>query len=927
MNVADLLSARSPRVPTAVLVAALAPAVWGQAVTVGSLADELGDRDTLTVFPTGTGSYKLLQSSSHDQRNGDPSITSPLGRPWGGLNADFSNWERFETNNGRTELVNFEHIGPGAITRWWTTALNGGLLDNNIRIYLADSQGNFSQTPDVTTTANNFVGRNGQGNTLGFGDNFSFITPNVGGNSYGPITYQHGVKVTWDGPSNHRRDGVDYPSLLAQHQATGSGSFDQFRNTSTWYNINYRAYGPGTVVEDFAPGTTTTYAGQLATANTRLTNNVVNGHIGATDTLNNQAIGNGASLTRNYTAPPGAENGQAIREITLKFNGGTGAQQAAALAGTFVELTFDGQRTARVPAGQFFGNGWSENNSNAYNDGDDYFRSVAANGTMTSRWVMPYQNDAQVRLVNESGQAVNVDLAVKAGDYDWTNDSLHFHADYREELGIETRAITVGGNFDGAGILDADFRFIDIRGRGVYVGDTLSVRNRDIGGGGNPDGWWGEGDEKVYVDYLDANGNGAAATPVHVGTGAEDYYGYSFGSGANFQTPFVSQPIATGQRNNPNGLTVNGRVRGLDAITFEQSLKFDLEVWKWREGEVDHGAATFWYGAPGSASMHVAAEMATDFKRHIAGGISNGATSDNIADTAGDGTWTFFNADTRTNPTDTQLLTWGGVGNAGNQGFGGGENGFNPGNDAFNLGAVSDQYLFLDGGDNLGAQGPSFRELALHASGNDLGGTAEREFLVSRWTAGASSVGLINVHGSVRNLVDNGGDSIDFYIYVNGVEFFSVNATGTILPEAFFDFDTTIAEGQFIDFVLGNGPASGGGADEALIRATILSLGDTFNTVTQVVAFAHEDLDQDGDVDDADFALFFAAFSGPGVPTGNRAADLDGDNDTDDADFGLAFAAFTGPGGAANVPEPAGLVLMSLGGLLAARRRRAWSMC
>ncbi len=83
------------------------------------------------------------------------------------------------------------------------------------------------------------------------------------------------------------------------------------------------------------------------------------------------------------------------------------------------------------------------------------------------------------------------------------------------------------------------------------------------------------------------------------------------------------------------------------------------------------------------------------------------------------------------------------------------------------------------------------------------------------------------------------------------------------------------------------------------------------------------DLDGDGDVNDADFGLFFAAFSGPGVPSSNPSADLDSDSDVDDADFGLAFAAFTGAGSsAANVPEPTSAVLLTIGGAVLARRRR-----
>ena len=96
------------------------------------------------------------------------------------------------------------------------------------------------------------------------------------------------------------------------------------------------------------------------------------------------------------------------------------------------------------------------------------------------------------------------------------------------------------------------------------------------------------------------------------------------------------------------------------------------------------------------------------------------------------------------------------------------------------------------------------------------------------------------------------------------------------------------------------------------------------NDVTFYFDFANglpADLDADGDVDDADFGISFAAFSGPGVATSNPDADLDNDGDVDDADFGLAFAAFTGPGGTSTVPEPTAAALLALSGLALVRRR------
>lgn len=55
------------------------------------------------------------------------------------------------------------------------------------------------------------------------------------------------------------------------------------------------------------------------------------------------------------------------------------------------------------------------------------------------------------------------------------------------------------------------------------------------------------------------------------------------------------------------------------------------------------------------------------------------------------------------------------------------------------------------------------------------------------------------------------------------------------------------------------------------------------------------DLDDDGDVDLDDLALFLQALNGPEEPAGDPAADLDDDGDCDLADYAAFAAMFTGP--------------------------------
>ncbi|MCF0235008.1 MAG: DUF2961 domain-containing protein, partial [Thermoguttaceae bacterium] len=128
-----------------------------------------------------------------------------------------------------------------------------------------------------------------------------------------------------------------------------------------------------------------------------------------------------------------------------------------------------------------------------------------------------------------------------------------------------------------------DVNYTTISGRGVYVGDVLSVVN-------SVPAWWGEGDEKIYVD--------GETFPSHFGTGTEDYYGYAWCTPQFFEDPFHAQPRAEGPGNFGN--TTNLRFRALDAIPFEKDFRFDMEVWHWEATTIDYAVATFWYGAPGA---------------------------------------------------------------------------------------------------------------------------------------------------------------------------------------------------------------------------------------------------------------------------------------------------------------------------------------
>ena len=162
---------------------------------------------------------------------------------------------------------------------------------------------------------------------------------------------------------------------------------------------------------------------------------------------------------------------------------------------------------------------------------------------------------------------------------------MHFHAHWRPD------DVVAGTPFQ-------DWNFIDIHGQGTFVGDAWTVLN--IQGS-----WWGEGDEKIYVDQAWANG-----FPTHFGTGTEDYYGWAGGEvptrADEFSTPFLANARVGGLDKQTTGFNICTRIRSLDAIPFQERLVFDMESsfgtdirnpWNL----LGYTAVTFWYARPGAA--------------------------------------------------------------------------------------------------------------------------------------------------------------------------------------------------------------------------------------------------------------------------------------------------------------------------------------
>lgn len=440
-------------------------------------------------------------------------------------NNDGFGFIRRDTLQGRPVKILFDAEGPGAITRIWLTTTNPA---GTLRFYIDD----LEEAAWIVPTY----------------DLMQFGIPELGRGLLQPHTsYVAGVK---GGSTLYLPIPYARRCVVALEEPAGMSGIPHY------YHFNYRTYPPDTEVESFSLASVLRHAREIAGADARM--------VAPDDRPRGRSVDARALLqpgdTLRVSLPDGARVVTRV-QCTLSCDS---AAYGRLMEQLVVSATFDGTQTVWAPLSGFSGGGMGAPTVASW------FLESDGRGRIVSRWPMPYCRTGEMSLCNVSDTVCDVAVSVNVSRYDWDERSLYFHACWKREDNLP---------FFQSADKCYDWNFVTLSGRGVYRGDLLALFNHSRT-------WYGEGDEKIWVDGEDF--------PSHFGTGVEDYYNGSWAPVVPFHTPFGGAPRA--DLANSQGYNAFFRTRNLDAIPFERTLKFDMEMLGWRDNKVDYATTIFWYG-------------------------------------------------------------------------------------------------------------------------------------------------------------------------------------------------------------------------------------------------------------------------------------------------------------------------------------------
>jgi len=446
-------------------------------------------------------------------------------------------------------IVMAEMTGPGCIWRIWAGTPESG----RVQIFI-----DGSNAPAVD---------------LRFQDYFNctqapFTYPALaytackGLNSYVPIPYNHSCKV------------VAY-------------------NNQSYFHFDYSTFAPGVTAPAFSRNLSQAEQNALANANDFLMNHLgsdpAGSRLGATTTTTSYVIAPGQSITALNIGGQGA-----ITAFKVRVNGmASTADEWAALRALTVSMTWDGEKQASVwaPLGDFFGNACG------YIPYSSLPLGMQSDGWMYCFWYMPFSSRAQIVIGNDGNVPRNVDVVITRAPLSRPIASFaRFHAKWNRGV-----YVTENGR-------SPDYRFLSASGEGRFVGLALHVYQKvDV----TPGPWWGEGDEKFFVD--------GEKMPSWFGTGSEDYFGFSWGTPGYFSKAYHTQVLAPpGDLYAPGNRSLN-RFHISDNVPFQMHFEGCLEKWCYTNDAITtYGTMPYWYLAAGGSDSYRAIPLGARTNYYVA---------------------------------------------------------------------------------------------------------------------------------------------------------------------------------------------------------------------------------------------------------------------------------------------------------------------
>jgi len=258
-----------------------------------------------------------------------------------------------------------------------------------------------------------------------------------------------------------------------------------------------------------------------------------------------------------------------------------------------LSIYWDNEKSPSVwtPLGDFFGTGWGINNykslvmgmvsvnkqystSNSQSQSNKSKEQSAKHKVQStnafefySYWYMPFEKSAKIVIRNDSDKDEEITLVVEHSPVKTSFKNLgYFHVKWHKNVKSENA--------------HGDWLILDTKGRGRYVGFVLNVWNP----GGK---WWGEGDEKFYVD--------GEKFPSTIGTGSEDYFGFGWCFAKHYSKAYHSQTL----NHNNTGHVSNNRWHFNDNIPFQKSFVACIEKFFKDSRPTLYDGVAYWYLSKG----------------------------------------------------------------------------------------------------------------------------------------------------------------------------------------------------------------------------------------------------------------------------------------------------------------------------------------